>query len=111
MSEANKKNEARPLLTIRHGAIGASIWKRQTPNGLEYFDFSISRSWKAKTSGKEGYSPNFFARNEAELTSVIREASGWIASQSASLQPSESADSDAGIDAYQSANGLGRQLE
>lgn len=85
MNEAIKKNDNKPVKTIRQGAIGASIWKRQTPNGLEYFDFSISRSWKAKTSGKEGYSPNFFSSNETELTQVIKEASTWIACQHVGL--------------------------
>ena len=110
MSEV-KKNETRPVNTIRHGAVGASIWKRQTPNGLEYFDFSISRSWKAKTSGKEGYSPNFFARNEAELVSVVREASSWIASQSADLQAGESEDNAVGFDAYRLVSDLNKQLD
>ena len=81
MNEATKKNDNKPVKTIRQGAIGASIWKRQTPTGMEYYDFSISRSWKAKTSGKEGYSPNFFSSNETELTQVIKDASTWIACQ------------------------------
>ena len=36
---------------IRRGAVAASIWRRQTPTGFEYLDFSLSRSWKLK-SGK-----------------------------------------------------------
>lgn len=85
MNEAIKKNDNKPVKTIRQGAVGASIWRRQTPTGMEYFDFSISRSWKAKTTGKEGYSPNFFSSNEAELTQVIKDASTWIACQHVGL--------------------------
>lgn len=76
-----KKTSDRPVKTVRQGAVAASIWRRQAQNGLEYFDFSLSRSWKAKTTGKEGYSPNFFLGNEQELSAVIKEASSWIAGQ------------------------------
>ncbi|MDZ4848531.1 MAG: hypothetical protein SGI77_04505 [Pirellulaceae bacterium] len=87
MNEDTKKQTLKPIKMVRHGAVAASIWKRQSPSGFEYFDFSLSRSWKAKTSGKEGYSPNFFVTNEEELSTVVREASTWIASQPASLPP------------------------
>ena len=87
MSTETKEKKAgeKPVKVVRLGAVAASIWERQAPNGLKYFDFSVSRSWKAKTSGKEGYSPNFFATNEANLTQVIQGAATWIASQ----QPAE----------------------
>ena len=35
---------------------------RTAPGGLEYLDFSLSRSWKTNTD-KEGYSQRFFAKN------------------------------------------------
>lgn len=79
-----KKATEKPVKTVRQGAVAASIWKRQAQNGLEYFDFSMSRSWKAKTTGKEGYSPNFFIGNEDAITAVVKEATSWIASQQAS---------------------------
>ena len=78
-----KKTGEKPAKVVRNGAVAASIWERQTPNGLKYFDFSVSRSWKAKTSGKEGYSPNFFSNNEADLVQVIQGAASWIACQQA----------------------------
>jgi hypothetical protein len=67
-----------PVEVIRRGAIAASIWKRQTPTGFEYLDFSLSRSWKMKTGEKEGYSQNFFAGNEEALHEVIAEACEFI---------------------------------
>lgn len=81
MDEATKRPTLKSIKTVRHGAVAARIWTRQSPSGFEYFDFSLSRSWKAKTSGKEGYSPNFFVANEEGLSAVVREASTWIASQ------------------------------
>ena len=77
MSEQTKKVEMRPIKTIRQGAIAASIWKRQAPSGFEYFDFSLSRSWKTKNTGKEGYSNNFFSDNGEQLAEVIRETADW----------------------------------
>lgn len=85
MSDSKKKTAAKPVKTIRHGAVAASIWKRQAPSGFEYYDFSLSRSWKTQSTGREGYSPNFFAGNVEELQVTIAEAASWIACQQASM--------------------------
>jgi hypothetical protein len=68
-----------PVQTIRDGAVAASIWRRQSPSGYAYYDFSLSRSWKSMSSGKTGYSQNFFGRHKAELVNVIERASEEIA--------------------------------
>ncbi len=86
------KPQVKPETTIRRGAVAASIWKRQAPNGFEYFDFSLSRAWKAKSTGRDGYSMNFFSDNEEALEEVIREASSWIAENQAALQASKQDD-------------------
>ncbi len=84
MNETKKKPATAPVKTIRHGAIAASIWKRQATSGFEYFDFTVSRSWKTSATGKEGYSNSFFARNAEDLHAVIQEAAtGWKASKPA----------------------------
>lgn len=70
-----------PIHTIREGSVGASIWRRQSPSGYAYYDFSLTRSWKSLSSGSTGYSKNFFARNHAELGIIIEKAAAWIASQ------------------------------
>jgi hypothetical protein len=70
-----------PVKTIRRGAVAASIWKRQTPTGFEYLDFSPSRSWKLKSGEKEGYSQNFFVANEEALNEVVSEACRFIQTQ------------------------------
>lgn len=61
------------------------------PSGFEYYDFSLSRSWKSKTSQKEGYSNSFFANNEAEIIAAVRDAADWIASQQASMLATQGA--------------------
>ena len=74
-----------PVKTIRRGAVAASIWKRQTPTGFEYLDFSLSRSWKLKSGEKEGYSQSFFVANEEALSEVVTEACRFIRTQQPSV--------------------------
>lgn len=100
MSEQTKKVEMRPVKTIRQGAIAASIWRRQSPSGFEYFDFSLSRSWITKNRAKEGYSPNFFCENLESLVSVIQEAAIWIADQQVRLQASQPSEDMVNDDNY-----------
>ena len=79
MDDKKSKSIQRPEKTFRRGAIAASVWRRQAPSGFEYFDFSLSRAWKAKSSGREGYSMNFFTDHAQQLNEVIHEAAEWIA--------------------------------
>lgn len=69
--KASSKAGTKPVETIRRGAIAASIWFRQSPAGFPYYDYSLSRSWKSVSTGRDGYSDSFFAKNEAELLEVI----------------------------------------
>ncbi len=90
-SESKKRSTAEdttsePVHTVREGAVAASIWLRQSPAGYPYYDFSLSRSWKSMSSGKTGYSKNFFSRNRAELVSVIDKATEWILREEANLE-------------------------
>ena len=89
MSDKSKRKSAEPapVKIVRRGAIAASIWQRQAPSGFEYYDFTLSRSWKSKNSGKQGYSSNFFCHNANELAEVVEEASKWIESQETSTRP------------------------
>jgi hypothetical protein len=70
-----------PTQTVREGAVAASIWLRQSPSGVPYYDISLSRSWKSVSSGKTRYSRNFFARNREDLVRVIEKTSAWIEEQ------------------------------
>ncbi len=67
-----------PVHTITDGAVGASIWRRQSPSGYSYYDFSLSRSWQSLSSGSTAHSRNFFAANQVELVKVIEQAAQWI---------------------------------
>ena len=69
------------VTTIREGAVAATIWRRQSSAGMEYLDFSLSRSWKSKDGEKEGYSHNFFEANEKALVQVIIKACSFIRDQ------------------------------
>jgi len=82
-SKKNTKSKAgaKPAHTIRKGAIAANIWKRQTQTGFTYFEYSLSRSWKSQSSEREGYSTNFFPRNEEAIGEVVKDASAWIEAQ------------------------------
>jgi hypothetical protein len=70
-----------PVHVVRHGAIAASIWQRQSPSGFAYYDFTLSRSWKSQGTGKAGYSKSFFAANKDNLLAVIDETTAWIAAR------------------------------
>lgn len=88
MSTKLKHNETqkkqRPVETFREGAVAAHVWNRQTPTGFEYLEFSLSRSWKLKSSEKEGYSNHFFEQNQAALATVIAQAADSIRKHSKS---------------------------
>ena len=90
MEEQKETNSTSELARVfRQGAVAASIWKRTAASGHEYYDFSLSRSWRSKDGSKQGYSPNFYASNEAELTTVIQDACQWIAQHQSQLQANE----------------------
>lgn len=91
--EAKKKKSSlavTPVHTIREGAVAASIWRRQSPSGFAYLDFSLTRSWESMSSGNTGYSKNFFARNQQELVEVIQQACAWIATNEKRIATAES---------------------
>lgn len=75
MSETNHTEaKRRPVRTFRSGAIGASIWQESTDEGGTYHTITLSRAWKSPKTGKDGYSKNFLARNEADIVSAVRMA-------------------------------------
>ena len=82
LAMSKKKKAETPIHTIRRGAIKASIWRRQTPTGFEYLDFTIARTW-AQKNGKEASAANYFADNEIDLIDVVRDCSEFIANYSA----------------------------
>ena len=75
-----KKNQASSnyVTTIREGAIAANIFRGNTPDGHTYLYFELSRSWKALSGNREGYSKKFYERNVDAICSVATQAARWI---------------------------------
>lgn len=92
-SKSKKKDTSKYVKTFRNGAIAANVFARLAPGGFEYLDFGLSRAWKT-TNGKDGYSQNFFAKNQDALHEVIDQACYFIqqhavASDCAQVEPVE----------------------
>ena len=66
------------VTTIREGAIAANIFRGNTPDGHTYLYFELSRSWKAQSGNREGYSKKFYDRNAEALQRVVADAAAWI---------------------------------
>lgn len=76
-----------PVHTLNEGAVTAMIWRRQSPSGYAYYDFSLARSWQSLSSGSTAHSRNFFAANQEDLMKVIEQASQWIAERETPVRP------------------------
>ena len=66
----------KPVQTFREGAIGVSVWKRDSKNGV-FYEFTLSRSYK-KSEEEAGYSQSFREENEGALEKVIAMAAAFI---------------------------------
>ncbi len=66
------------VTTVRDRAIAANIFRGNTPDGFTYLYFELSRSWKAQSTNREGYSKKFYDRNAETLQRVIEMAAQWI---------------------------------
>ena len=71
----NRKSKAPSnyITTIRdqtNKAIAANIFRGNTPDGHCYLYFEISRSWKAQSSNREGYSNRFYGRHAEAISRV-----------------------------------------
>jgi hypothetical protein len=82
-------NAETPLHTIQTGSVTASIWRRQSPAGYVYLDFSLTRSFESLSTGSLGQSRNFFAVNRQELVHAIGLATAWIEQHEASRNPGD----------------------
>ncbi len=74
----------KPIQTFRdkqNGAIGASVWLRNTSAGV-FYDVTASRSYK-KSDDESGYSYTFGDRDLDALVRVIEQARDYIAEQKA----------------------------
>ena len=71
----------KPEHEVRCGTVTASIYLRQSNCGFPYYDFSLSRSWESKATGKRAHGTSFFEQNEADLADAVRQAAEWIRSR------------------------------
>jgi hypothetical protein len=71
-------NRQQPVHTIQCGDVVAAIHLRQSNCGLQYYDFTLTRTWKSLASGKQARAVTFFENNQKDLCQAITEASTWI---------------------------------
>ncbi len=67
----------KPVQTFRDGAVGASIWLKNTQAGV-FYDVTFSRAWRDEEAGKSGYSQTFSDRYLDSLLKVTEQAKQWI---------------------------------
>jgi len=72
--------EAKPIQTFRDGAVGASIWLRNTQAGV-FYDVTFSRSYTNDATGIPGYTSSFSERHMLALRKVAKQAESWILQQ------------------------------
>jgi hypothetical protein len=70
----------RPIQTFREGAVGASIWLKESESGT-FFDVTFSRSYKNDDTGECGYARTFSQRHLEGLAKVSSQAYNWIEQQ------------------------------
>ena len=92
--QATPEAAARPVTTFRHGAIGASIWAQKTAGGEEFYNFTLSRSWKSDATGKSGYSGSFSERNGEDLYKTIKDCVQWIQANGKTVEATEASKSE-----------------
>lgn len=88
-----RAKERTPAKIIRDDldrAIAASIWQREGQEGIPYWTYTISRSYKSK-AGKEGYSADFYGRNATAIGNVAKKAEAWIKEHTSAAGTSQAA--------------------
>ena len=80
-----------PVHTIQEGSVTASIWRRQSPSGYAYHDYSLTRTFESLSSKSSNSSRNFFAKNRDDLAKAISAATQWIVERDAADKTSLSA--------------------
>jgi hypothetical protein len=78
MKNQNARNNNKPVHTLRHGAISASIWRQETEQG-PMFNVSFQRAYKEGEAWKN--STSFGQNNLLLLNLLAARAFEWIASQ------------------------------
>jgi hypothetical protein len=84
--KTTNRQGTKPIATLREGAIGASIFVAQSPDGNQSHYWTMSRCWKNQTSGQFKYTDRMYPRNAEAIAKV------------AELAARKCSELDAGID-------------
>ena len=72
----------KPIQTFRQGMVAASVWERAGRRG-QYFELTLSRSFRRNDKEGFGYSPCFRARDVEALKHCVDAAKAWILAKDA----------------------------
>lgn len=72
--KTTNRQGTKPITTVREGAIGASIFVAQSPDGNQSHYFTMSRCWKNQTSGQFKYTDRMYPRNAEAVARVAEMA-------------------------------------
>ena len=77
---AKKKNDTghETLHTIQKGQVVATVELRQSNAGFSYKQFTLTRKWQTRSSGKSSTSTGFFEQHEDEIVDAVRTACAFI---------------------------------
>jgi len=80
MNEKKKQtaNKQKPVEVVEVGEVKAEVYVRQSNCGLVYYQYVLSRIWRAMATGKVAQSSALFESNENDAVQVIREVSARI---------------------------------
>jgi len=67
-----------PEHTIRCGNTIATIHQRSSHTGYVYWDYSLSRTWRSRSTTNDLFGDSFFIDNQDDLVEVIGKACEWI---------------------------------
>jgi len=74
----------RPDHTLRDGALGVSIWRRDGRRGC-YYEIAVSRSYFNKETESYGYTTSLREWNLEPLSTLLNQARAWIRDRSEEL--------------------------
>ena len=80
MNEKKKQtaNKQKPVEVIEVGEVKAEVYVRQSNCGLVYYQYVLSRMWRAMATGKVAQSSALFESNEEDAVQAVRKVSARI---------------------------------
>jgi len=80
MATNKKKSDAAQevLHTVQKNQVVATVELRQSNAGFTYKQFTLSRRWQTRSSGKESTGSSFFEQHEDDIVAAVRAACAYI---------------------------------